>query len=340
MTKELGQTLFQKIGGEAGCQRLAKDFYARVALDPELRPLFPGKTLRCATEEFAAFLIQFFSGDESKTQYRWWLSLRESHARFQISPSQKAAWLKDMNAALEVSVADGESRAELSSFFEAASSHILGSDETDLANPQVKELWERQRGLDRLIECIASGCDAEAMAYAAHHASRRSVTVGIMARMIEAGREPLIGFVLDSLDRAPSLATARFNGRALIHFAAGSGCLPVLQAVLATGADPNVLDLGGHSPLYRVANGCGTEIGPPIVRELVRAGALVDLCGGVTRSTPLHAAARWGHLAIAMTLVDAGASLEVRDSKGFTPLDRAQNCRRFEVAAALSSRGM
>src|SRR5882724_11450573 len=73
------------LGGEDGCRRLSAEFYARVGQDQVLRPLFPGKSLRCATEAFAAFLIQFLGGDEEQTQHRWYLSLRESHARSQRS---------------------------------------------------------------------------------------------------------------------------------------------------------------------------------------------------------------------------------------------------------------
>ncbi len=56
----------EAIGGEAACKRLSAEFYARVATDPVLRPLFPGKSLRCAIDEFAAFLIQFLGGDEEQ----------------------------------------------------------------------------------------------------------------------------------------------------------------------------------------------------------------------------------------------------------------------------------
>ena len=62
--------LLAAIGGEAGCRRLSADFYARVGKDPVLRRLFPGKSRRCAIEEFAAFLIQFLGGDEEQTQHR------------------------------------------------------------------------------------------------------------------------------------------------------------------------------------------------------------------------------------------------------------------------------
>jgi len=333
-----GQDLFEAMGRESGCMRLARDFYARVAEDPDLRPLFPGKNLRCATEELAAFLIQFFHGDENKTQYRWWLSLRASHARFQINERQRTTWLRHMAAALESVVTDAETCTGLRSFFETAAAHILGSNDTNLPNPEIDKLWHQQRSLDQLIQCIADGLDAEAIALAATHSSRKSVTVGIMARMMEADREPLTAFVLDSLKRDPGLSGARFNGRFPLHFAAGSGCLSVVQTLLATGTDPNVEDLGGYTPLYRVANGCGTHAGDQIVRELIHHGALVNHAGGVTRSTALHAAARRGHLAIAMALIEAGASLEARDRKGFTALDRARNCRQQKVAAALDLR--
>ena len=99
----------KSLGGEAGCQRLSAEFYARVGNDPVLRPLFPGKSLRCATEEFAAFLIQFLGGDEEQTQYRWWLSLRESHARFRVGPPERSAWLKQMRATLKAAQFDEKS---------------------------------------------------------------------------------------------------------------------------------------------------------------------------------------------------------------------------------------
>ncbi len=318
--------------------RLSRDFYARVTADPNLRPLFPGKTLRCATEEFAAFLVQFFDGDESRTQYRWWLSLRESHARFRISESQKISWLGHMSATLESVLNDPETRANLRSLFETASMYIVNSNDAEVANHELFELWRRQRSLDQMIDAIVDGRDEEAITLSGQHTARRSVMVGILARMMATGRETLVAFVVASLEPDSGLISARSNGRTLLHFAAGAGCVPVLLALLANGADPNVLDNGDHTPVYRAANECRVEAGAQIVHELARAGAFVDHCGGVTRSTALHAAARHGHLGIALALVDEGARIEIRDYKGFTPLDRARNCRRLAVAAALEAR--
>jgi len=78
--------LLEALGGEEGCRRLSAAFYARVGKDPVLRPFFPGKSLRCATEAFAAFLIQFLDGDEKQTQFRWWLSLPKPLGHFNSPP--------------------------------------------------------------------------------------------------------------------------------------------------------------------------------------------------------------------------------------------------------------
>lgn len=327
--------LLEQIGGETGCRRLAADFYSRVAFDEELKPLFPGKSLRCVTEEFAAFLIQFLDGDPDQTQYRWWLSLRESHARFEISEVQRRAWLKHMEAAIESVVASTELRVVFCNFVELASKYIVFGEDIPFDHDELSRRWEAQLALDRLCEDIAAGRDHDAIVLAAGFAGRSSVLVGVFAKMMEAGRETLIEFVLTQLASGNSLAASRFNGRSLLHFAAGHGCLSVVRLLLEFGVDPNLLDSGGHAPLYRAAGGGNSEINGEVVRALAGAGANVNHGGGVSRSTALHEAARWGNVCVARALLELGASRDVRDKKGLTPLDRAKNCRRNEVAALL-----
>jgi len=149
--------------------------------------------------------------------------------------------------------------------------------------------------------------------------------------MLESGREPLLEFVLSSVIRKRDLGAKRFNGRTLLHFAAGASCLPVVRQILQDGVSPDILDSGKHTPLYRAASA-------EIVEELVRHGASVNHCGGVTRSTALHQAARFGNLEVAEALVAAGASATATDKKGQTPLDRARNCCRQEVVAYFLSK--
>jgi hemoglobin len=331
--------LLQLLGGEPGCRELSTQFYKRVAKDPVLRPLFPGKTLRCATEEFAAFLIQFLGGDEEQTQHRWWLSLRESHARFRISPAQRSAWLRNMRVTLDAAPIDQQTRSALCQFFDRSSAYVTRVEDGEIHHGELAERWREQRILDRTIEAIATGRDDEALALAAGFESRSSVFVGLLARMLRTGRPGLVRFAVEAVNRAPSLARARYSGRTLLHFASAAGCLEVVEKLLAAGVDPNVQDGGGHSPLYSVANECAFATGPEVVRALVRAGADVNANGGVTRLTALHTAARRGHLEIARTLLDCGAAIRARDGKGDTPLERARNCRKGSVAQLLIERG-
>ena len=331
--------LLEALGGEDGCMKLSAAFYARVHKDPVLRPFFPGKSVRCATEEFAAFLIQFLGGDEEQTQHRWWLSLRESHARFPIGPDARRAWLKNMETTLDTAPLDDATRNALRNFFTHSSAYVISEDSAGQQDHQeLAARWSEQRVLESVIEAIAKGRDDEAFALAPRFASRPSVFVGILARMIQSGRPRLISFVIHFLESDPSLVTPRFAGNTLLHFAAGAGCLEVVTLLLRLGVDPN-LKGRGRTPLYCVANQCASKSGPEVVRALMQAGADVNAGSGVMRATALHAAVRRGHVAIARVLLDCGAAVDARTSKGDTPLQRAVNCRKNEVAQLLRERG-
>lgn len=334
----MGAGLLEAIGGEAGCKRLSAAFYARVQKDALLRPLFPGKSLRCAIEEFAAFLVQFLGGAEEHTQSRWWLSLRESHARFCISPAQRSAWLRHMQATLEAAPLSSETREALSQFFLHGSAYVMGGGSGEPGHPELARRWSEQLELDGVTGAIADGRDAEVLEQAPRFRTRPSVFVGLLARMMQSGRPALIRFAADAVEQEPSLAAHRFNGRSLLHFAGGAGCAQVVRLLLRRGADPNIEDRGGHTPLYRVANECASADGAEIVRLLVAAGADVHACAGVTRATALHMAARRGHLEVARALVECGAFPGTTDRKGDTALQRAVNCRKQDVARFLRER--
>jgi len=326
---------YDELGREAGCRRLAVGFYARVAENSTLRPLFPGKSLRCATEEFAAFLVQLFDGNEGATQYRWWLSLRESHGRFRISDEQRSAWLMLMAEAVHEVVADGPTCGALADFFARASLYVVRGEASSPIHPELAARWERQVALDRLIENLAAGRDGAVLSEAGAFVSWKCVYPGVLAKMMETGREALVDFVVSSLRQDPTLVQSRFNGRSLLHLAASSGSLAVVEHLLANGADANVLDRGGHAPLYRAAG--NARIGQPreVVEALVRAGAAIDHAGGPSRSTALHEAARHGSRAVAELLLELGADQTRRDRRGLTAFERAVGCRRPALAELL-----
>ncbi len=332
-------SFIERMGGENGCRQLARDFYARVAINEGLKPLFPGKSLRCATEEFAAFLIQFLDGDQSQTSYRWWLSLSESHKRFRISDQQRMIWLSLMQEALHATVKDLSVREAMEQFFRAASVYVVGQGEAGAVEQQELSLrWKNQVELDSLISDIVHGRDDEAIARSHQFTDRTSVFVGILARMMETGRDPLIDFVLDSIQNSSVLLESRFNGKSHLHFAAKSACLRAVQSLLDLGLNPDILDTGSHTPLYRAASAHSDTEGAAVVAALARAGAKLNHCGGVSKSTALHEAARFGNIQIVQALLDAGASSEVRDRKNLTPLDRARNLKRHGVVELLTAR--
>jgi truncated hemoglobin YjbI len=318
---------------------LSAAFYARVGTDRTLRPFFPGKSLRCATEEFAAFLIQFLGGDEEQAQPRWWLSLRESHARFQIGPSARRAWLRQMEATLDAVPLDDATRGVLRRFFSRSSSYVIGKDSVEADHEELAARWSEQQILDSVIAAIVEGRDDETLALAPRFACRPSVFVGLLARMVRSCHPSLIHFVINAAECDRSLVTQRFAGTTLLHFAAGAGCLEVVAFLLRLGVDPNVRDRGEHTPLYSVANECGSDSGPEVVRALVQAGADVNACAGVMRITALHMAARRGHVEIARALLESGADVNARDRRGDTPLVRAINCRKNGVSQLLRQRG-
>jgi hemoglobin len=334
-----GGAVLEAMGGEEGCKRLSAAFYARVGKDPILRPFFPGKSLRCAVEEFSAFLIQFLGGDENQTQFRWWLSLRESHARFQIGPEARQAWLKNMRATLDASQLDEATASALHNFFTLSSAYVIGREAGEPDHQELAARWSEQRALDRVIAATVAGRDDEVLALAPRFASRPSVFVGLLARMIQSRSPGLVQFVMDAVTHDSSLVTRRFAGGTLLHFAVGAGCFEVVALVLRLGVDPNIQGRGSHNPLYCAANECASETGPDIVHALVRAGANVNAHSGVTRTTALHMAARRGHTEIARALLECGAAVNALDRKGHTPLQRAIHCRMGGVAQLLLAAG-
>ncbi len=328
--------MLEQLGGEVGCLRLATEFYSRVAENTDLKPLFPGKSFRCATEEFSAFLIQFLDGDESRTQYRWWLSLKESHGRFQISEHQRSVWLSLMREAIHAVLESPETQQALQQFFLTASAYIVGKAEVEIDEPELKQRWEHQKTLDHIVECLIAGRDSQAMELSLQFLAKPGVFVGILARMMEMGREGLNDFVLARVMEDDKIKNHAYNGRFLIHYASGYRCLPVVQQLLRGGVNPDTLDSGGHTALYRTPSTRASSDTASVVEALVQAGATVDHSGGVIQATALHQAARFGDLFAARALIAAGANPRARDKKGLTPIDRAVSSKRRQVAEYLA----
>src|ERR1700694_2298919 len=97
---KLDQNLFHALGGREGGHRLASSFYAHVARDPLLLPLYPAH-LKCSVEALATFLTQFLGGPQEYDGRPWSMSLHAAHQRFAIGPQERVAWLADMFQAID-----------------------------------------------------------------------------------------------------------------------------------------------------------------------------------------------------------------------------------------------
>jgi truncated hemoglobin YjbI len=350
--------LYQEVGGQGVCRQLSEAFYARVERDPVLRPLFPGKSLRCAVEAFAAFLAQFLGGPAEDAQKRWWLSLRESHRRFKIGPREREAWMNNMDKALEDVPLAEPVRLALRAVFERSSAYVVnsGKDLSETAAPEdptndgihreMTQRWGEQRALDDLVAAIHDDDEGRAIELtqspllALRFARDRAVFAHMLALMMGSGNGALLEYAGPELLADPALAQVRNRyGRTLLHDASAQGNVGIVELLLRLGADPNGKTSGGHTPLYCVANECCVTGGGNVVRALVRAGAHVDARSDAKRCTALHMAARRGNTEIAEALVDCGADINARDKAGDTPLQRAKNCRKAGVASLLVSRG-
>jgi hemoglobin len=327
-------SLFEAIGGADTCRKLSTAFYARVDRDPVLRPLFPGTTLRCAIDAFAAFLVQFLGGPSEDSQGRWWVSLDESHRRFRIERQHRDAWMRHMDEALkDVGIAETASAA-LRNFFEVASAHMIdGKPDSRRMSRELGRRWSAQRAVDAAVAAIRKGNADRAIKLAG--GSPPAVLPGLLALMIGSGNGALIEFVHERVTGDPALVHQRYGSRTLLHWAAGAGSLSTVEILLRLGADPNVLDGGKHTPLYCTGNECAGGESAEVVRALVRGGAQVDARDGVTGATALHMAARRGNTVVAKALLDCGADINVRDRRGDTPLQRAINCKKAHVAELL-----
>ena len=92
---------FVAVGGEPTFRRLVDTFYAGVAGDPVLRPLYPEEDLRPAAERLTLFLMQYWGGPNTYSATRGHPRLRMRHAPFRVGPAERDAWLTHMRAAVD-----------------------------------------------------------------------------------------------------------------------------------------------------------------------------------------------------------------------------------------------
>jgi hemoglobin len=113
-------TLYQRAGGTPFFESLVGRFYAAVATDPILRPLYPGTDLAPAQHRLTMFLIQYWGGPSTYDDERGHPRLRMRHAPFAIGPEARDHWLDLMRRALAQLAPPEDVADELERYFAMA----------------------------------------------------------------------------------------------------------------------------------------------------------------------------------------------------------------------------
>ncbi|WP_241248912.1 globin [Rhodococcus sp. X156] len=124
------RSFYDEVGGHETFRDLVAEFYAHVATDPVLRPLYPEEELGPAEVRFRMFLEQYWGGPRTYSEQRGHPRLRMRHFPFTIGAAERDAWLRCMKIAVD-SIGedrlDAEHRAALLAYFHAAAETMVNS---------------------------------------------------------------------------------------------------------------------------------------------------------------------------------------------------------------------
>ncbi|WP_297084665.1 globin [uncultured Demequina sp.] len=95
-----GQSFFEAVGGHATFDRIVRRFYAGVAEDPVLRPMYPESDLEGAIERLTLFLEQYWGGPTTYSDHRGHPRLRMRHQPFRVNPDARDRWVEHMRDAV------------------------------------------------------------------------------------------------------------------------------------------------------------------------------------------------------------------------------------------------
>ena len=125
----MSETFYEAIGGEKAFEQLVSHFYALVAIDPILRPMYPTDDLHGAAIRLKMFLEQYWGGPKTYSEERGHPRLRMRHAEFKIGTKERDAWLLCMRSAVYELEITTEQRNELWSYLEGAAQFLINSED-------------------------------------------------------------------------------------------------------------------------------------------------------------------------------------------------------------------
>jgi hemoglobin len=123
LSPEPDRPLYERVGGRSWFEALTQRFYAAVATDPILRPLYPGD-LAAAQDHLCGFLIQYWGGPADYSNERGHPRLRMRHMPFAIGLPERDAWYRHMAAAVVAGGLDADDQAVMLRYFAGAATQL------------------------------------------------------------------------------------------------------------------------------------------------------------------------------------------------------------------------
>lgn len=117
-------TIYDHASGDAPFRRLVDAFYAGVAGEPLLRPMYP-EDLTASKEHLFLFLTQYFGAPPRYNQLRGHPRLRMRHMPFKIGQAERDAWLRHMLAALDQAGFPEDALPSMREYFERSATFLL-----------------------------------------------------------------------------------------------------------------------------------------------------------------------------------------------------------------------
>ena len=99
-TQDQGQSFFDAVGGHATFEAIVRRFYAGVAADPVLAPMYPEHDMEGAIGRLTMFLEQYWGGPTTYSDQRGHPRLRMRHQPFRVNPDARDRWIGHMREAV------------------------------------------------------------------------------------------------------------------------------------------------------------------------------------------------------------------------------------------------
>ncbi len=124
------RSFYDAVGGADTFTAIVSRFYALVADDELLRPIYPEEDLAAAEVRLRMFLEQYWGGPRTYSDQRGHPRLRMRHNPFRIGPFERDAWLRCMHtavASIDAQTLDDEHRRTLLDYLEMAANSMMNS---------------------------------------------------------------------------------------------------------------------------------------------------------------------------------------------------------------------